>query len=216
MKTIFNFLKQLKENNNREWFSENKKLYEDAKDEFETFVNALIPEIKVIDSTVDVNSAKECIFRIYRDVRFSKNKEPYKTKFGAYIVKGGKKSPYAGYYLHLQTGESFAGGGIYMPQPDILRTIRENIYNDSENFKRVISKPEFRKYFGEIIGDKLKTYPKGFPKNFNDIELLRFKSYTIMHSLKEEEFLDKNLMNKLLKIYSAQYEFNSYFNSVIR
>jgi uncharacterized protein (TIGR02453 family) len=215
MKTILDFLIQLKDNNNREWFADNKKLYEDAKVEFEEFVNMLIPQIKAFDSSVDVNSAKECTFRIYKDVRFSKNKEPYKTNFGAHIVKGGKKSPNSGYYFHIQPGESFAGGGLYMPEPNVLKNIRQNIYDYTDSFLEIINDKKFINTFGEMWGDKLKTPPKGFPKDFEHVEILKHKSFVVSKAISDNQLLEKNIQTKIIDIFSVQYKFNSFFNSFI-
>ncbi len=215
MKTILDFLIQLKDNNNREWFADNKKLYEDAKVEFEEFVNMLIPQIKAFDSSVDVNSAKECTFRIYKDVRFSKNKEPYKTNFGAHIVKGGKKSPNSGYYFHIKPGESFAGGGLYMPEPNVLKNIRQNIYDYTDSFLEIINDKKFINTFGEMWGDKLKTPPKGFPKDFEHVEILKHKSFVVSKAISDNQLLEKNIQTKIIDIFSVQYKFNSFFNSFI-
>lgn len=216
MKDILNFLKELKENNTREWFNENKKVYESAKDQFEEFVNLLIMKIKEFDSSIDVSSAKDCTFRIYRDVRFSKNKEPYKTNMGAYIAKGGRKSEYAGYYIHMEPGTSFAGGGIYMPQPKVLKAIREDIYNDAETFKNIINDTEFKAMFPELYGEKLKTAPKGFPKDFPDIDLLNFKSYTVTKAITEKEILSDSFLDTLMKIFKTQKPLNDYLNSALK
>ena len=117
--TILEFLTLIKENNNREWFHENKALYNQAKNDFEVFVNLAINEISKFDKSIVSVDAKDCIFRIFRDVRFSKSKMPYKANFGAFIIKGGKKSPMAGYYIHVEPGNSFLAGGIYMPPADV-------------------------------------------------------------------------------------------------
>jgi len=215
MKTILNFLSQLKENNNREWFQENKHLYENAKSKFEEFVNILIPKIKEFDKTIDVNSAKECTFRIYRDVRFSKNKEPYKPNMGAYIAKGGKKSKYAGYYIHIEPEASFAGGGIYCPQPKELKAVRSDIFDDSNKIKSILCKKDFSKMFPEMYGDKLKTAPRGFPKDFPDIGLLNFKSYVVVKNVSNEELLATKLLDNLLKIFKTQKPFNDYLNKIM-
>ncbi|MCF6367003.1 MAG: DUF2461 domain-containing protein [Bacteroidales bacterium] len=215
MQTILNFLTQLKANNNREWFQENKTLYEDAKSTFEEFVNVLILKIKEFDSFIDVNSAKECIFRIYRDVRFSKNKEPYKPNFGAYISKGGRKSEFAGYYIHTEPNASFAGGGIYCPQATVLRTVREDIFDNPNTVKEIIHDKSFNKTFPKMYGEKLKTAPRGFPKDFSDIDLLNYKSYTVIKELTNKELLSNNFFNHLISIFKTQKPFNDYLNKVI-
>jgi uncharacterized protein (TIGR02453 family) len=215
MKTILEFLTQLKYNNNREWFADNKSLYENAKLEFEAFVNMLIGEIKAFDNSVDVNSAKECTFRIYKDVRFSKNKDPYKTNMGAYIASGGKKSEWAGYYMHVEPGASFAGGGLYCPQPDILKKVREDIFNHSETLKTIISNKSFKSAFPEIYGEQLKTVPKGFPKEFEDAELLKYKSYTVIKHLSDKDLIKSDILDNILSIFKTQKPFNSYLNNVL-
>ncbi len=215
MKTILNYLSQLKKNNNRDWFNENKHLYEDAKSKFEEFVNILIPKIKEFDKDIDVTSAKECTYRIYRDVRFSKNKEPYKPNMGAYISKGGKKSKFAGYYLHIEAGASFAGGGIYCPQPKVLKTVRTNIFEDADEIKSILSNKKFSSTFPKMYGEKLKTAPRGFPKDFLDIGLLNYKSYTVVKNLKNEDLLSNTFLHELLITFKTQKPFNDYLNKVI-
>ena len=215
MKNILNFLTDLKANNNREWFNENKSKYEEAKKQFEDFVNILIMKIKEFDKSIDVNAAKECTFRIYRDVRFSKNKEPYKPNFGAYIAKGGRKSEYAGYYIHLETGASFAGGGVYCPQPKVLKAVRDDIYTDSGTIKGIINDSSFKKVFPEMYGEKLKTAPRGFPKDFADIHLLNFKSYTVVKDLSDKDITADNFLDNVLSIFKTQKPFNDYLNGAI-
>lgn len=215
MKTILSFLTELKQNNNREWFQENKSLYEEAKSEFDEFINILIPKIKEFDKDIDVNSAKECTYRIYRDVRFSKNKEPYKTNFGAYISKEGRKSKFAGYYIQIEPELSFAGGGVYCPQPAVLKSIRQDIYSDANKFKEIITDTNFKKIFPEMFGEKLKTAPRGFPKDFEDISLLNYKSYVVVKNLSNKDILSNNFLNKLLDIFKTQKPFNDYINGTL-
>jgi len=132
---IIKFLTTLKENNNRDWFNKNKKWYQRSIEEFEVYVNCLIGEIQKFDVDIRFLAAKDCIFRIYRDIRFSKDKSPYKTNFGAFIVKDGRKSGNAGYYLHIEPGSSFLGGGIYMPPAETLRVVRKEIFENTKEFK---------------------------------------------------------------------------------
>ena len=216
LKKSYQFLHQLRQNNNREWFQKNKPLYVEAKDEFELFINNLISEIQHIDSEVDVFDAKECMFRIFRDVRFSKNKEPYKLNFGAFIAKGGRKSPFAGYYIHFQPGDSFIGGGVYMPQPRFLLSIRTKIYEHPEEYKKIINDTEFKKYFNGLFGDTLKTAPRGFPKDFSDIELLKNKHYAVAHHVPDSFWESEHLLDAICDIAKAQYQFNSFLNKAIQ
>src|SRR5512136_197267 len=136
-KVILSFLEQLQENNNREWFQVNKILYEKAKAEFEEFINSLIPAIAKFDDSVRHVTAKDCIFRIFRDVRFAKDKSPYKTNFGAFMSKGGRKSHGPGYYFHLSPEECFLSGGVWMPAPDVMKKIRQEIYYNIAEFNGI-------------------------------------------------------------------------------
>ena len=138
MKDILQFLADLKENNHREWFDANRQRYQKVKVQFEKFVTGLTGELALIDTSIGLLDAKNCVFRIFRDVRFSKDKQPYKTNFGAFIANGGRKSPRAGYYIHIEPGESMAGGGIYMPEAEVLKKVRNEIYFGSKDFRGLI------------------------------------------------------------------------------
>jgi uncharacterized protein (TIGR02453 family) len=215
LKKILDFLKDLQNNNNRDWFKENNERYQTAKSEFAVFIDSFIPQLKEFDDDINVNSSKECVFRIFRDIRFSKNKDPYKTNFGAYIAKGGRKSPYAGYYIHVEPGKSFAGGGIYMPQPPVLRSVRNEIYENIDLFKGILNDQIFKKYFKEIHGEKLNSAPRGFPKDFEDIELLKHKHYAVIHNVKDSFWNSKQVFEKLVDIFKAQYQFNQFLNTAV-
>ena len=215
LKTSFDFLLELQFNNNRQWFQNNEEFYKKAKTEFEDFTAELIAGLGKFDSEIGDFSPKDCTFRIYRDVRFSKDKEPYKNNMGAFIVKGGKKSPFAGYYVHLEPGGSFVGGGVYMPEKSVLDAIRNEIYSNPETFKIILNQKEFCSYFNEIYGEKLKTAPKGFPKDFADIELLKHKHYALAHSLGDDFWTNENPSAEILKVFRAMKDFNDYFNGII-
>lgn len=214
-KMIFEFLIDLRFNNNKPWFKENNDRYQKAKSGFEQFTDTLIPKLKQLDDSIDVTSSKECVFRIFRDVRFSKNKEPYKINFGAFISKGGRKSPFAGYYIHIEPDKSFIGGGIYMPESNILKAIRTEIYENIEEFKRIISNSNFNKYFPEIYGDKLKMAPKGFPKDFKDIDLLKYKHYAVAYPVENSFWFEDTLYENIMDILGAQYPFNKFLNRAV-
>jgi uncharacterized protein (TIGR02453 family) len=216
LQKALDFLSQLREFNHRDWFNANKDLYNDAKGEFEGFVNILIPAIKSFDPEIDVGSAKECTFRIFRDIRFSKNKSPYKINFGSFISKGGRKSPFAGYYVHLQPGESFVGGGIYMPESKYLRAIRTKIYENVEQYKQIMNNAQFKKYFSEIYGEKLKTAPRDFPKDFPEIELLKNKHYAVSYRVNDSFWTTEKVIDTLTEIFKAQLPFNQFLNEAIR
>lgn len=170
-------------NNNRNWFQENEERYKKARLDFEQFVESIIPMLKKFGEDIDDISAREYVFRIFRAVRFAKNINPYKTNFGSFISKGGRKSPYAGYYIHIEPDKTFVGGGIYMPESNILKAIRPEIYENIDEFMEIINDKTFKKYFPEIHGEKLVAAPKGFPKEFSDIDLLKHKHYAVVHKI---------------------------------
>ena len=210
-----NFLDELKSNNDKEWFQKHKALYDEARGEFEQFIGILIPVIRDIDPDVDAMHPKECMFRIFRDVRFSKDKSPYKTNFGAFIAKGGRKSPYAGYYIHVEPGQSFVGGGAYMPESQYLKAIRTEIYDNVDEYKTIICGTGFKKYFGGIFGEKLKTAPKGFPKDFPDIDLLKNKHYAVACKVDDDYWFSDNLIDDLAEVFKVLFVFNKFINNVI-
>ncbi|MCE9501336.1 MAG: DUF2461 domain-containing protein, partial [Leptospira sp.] len=166
LKSSVEFLKKLKKNNNKQWFDQNREEYENAKQDFRVFTEKLIGETGKFDRQIAKLTARECIFRINRDIRFSKDKSPYKTNFGTFLVMGGKKSGFAGYYFHLEPGnESFSGGGIHTPSPEVLLKIRQKIAGNSETLHEILNNKIFAKSFGGVSGEKLKTVPKGFSKD---------------------------------------------------
>lgn len=214
-KMIIEFLIDLELNNNRYWFMENKSRYDAARATFEQFLTVLLPMLQEMDPSLEDISVKKSIFRIYRDVRFSKNKAPYKNNFGAFISRGGRKSPYAGYYIHLQPDKSFIGGGIYKPDSIVLKALRNEIFENTDEFKKIISEKSFLQYFHKINGEKLKLAPKGFPKDFIDIELLKYKSYTVTHSLENDFLLQPDVYKAIIPIFKKQKKFNYFLNRAV-
>ncbi len=211
-KIILDFLYALKENNNRDWFNAHKKDYEIARAQMEQFVDDLISGIRMFDPSLGNLTAKQCMFRIYRDVRFSKDKTPYKIWFGAYMVSGGRKSEKAGYYIHISPGECFAAGGVYHPQGEQLKMIRSEIYYNADEFKGIFEAEDFRKTFGEIQGDRLKRPPVGFPKDFEGIEWLKFKDYTVFTPFTEKQLLSPGFEVKLQEIFNRMKPLNDFLN----
>lgn len=190
--TTLSFLADLKDNNDREWFQKNRKRYDDARQNFEEFVQALIDEIAVFEPLMKGLEARTCTYRIYRDIRFSNDKTIYKTHMGAFIVKGGKNNgdKFAGYYFHIEPGNnSMIAGGAYIPPMPWLTAIRENIGEKGDKLIRIISDKKFAGYFGDIEGEKLKTAPKGFPRDHKYIELLKMKSYLASRMITDKEVL---------------------------
>jgi len=198
MENILRFLAELKQNNNREWFQANKDRYRQAKQEHEELVSHIIAGLSAFDSDMQLLTPPECVFRIYRDVRFSKNKDPYKTAMGAVFSKGGRKSRYASYYLHLEPGNSFAGGGKWRPDGEVLKNIRYEIYNYPDEFLKILHNKKFRDTFGEMSGEKLKRPPRDFPSDFEHIELLKFKSFIVGKPFSDDELVKEIFVPQLL------------------
>jgi uncharacterized protein (TIGR02453 family) len=215
MNEILSFLYDLQENNNRQWFQEHKGEYEKAKEQFHKLINRLLIELSKNNAGFSGLEAGDCAFRIYRDVRFSKNKEPFKTHFGAYMAPSGRNSDKAGFYIHIQPGESLAGGGLYCPQPDFLNAVRTEIYNNAKEFKGIIHAQSYTSAFGELSGDQLKTAPKGFPKDFEDIALLRYKEYLSTKKFSDNEVLESSFEKKVLALFEVQKPLNEYINKAI-
>lgn len=189
-KETVSFLKNLEAINNRDWLQANKKEFEKAKDNFAAFTGELIDGISRFDPEVGGLMPDACIFRIYRDIRFSKDKRPYKTNFGAYISPGGRKTNSPGYYIHIQPGgQSFLAGGKHMPESHELLAIRRAVADKTDEFLKIIGDKDFKNFFGELHGEKLKTAPKGFPADHPALEFLKFKSFTVSHALDKDKML---------------------------
>lgn len=212
MNKSLSFIGDLKQNNNREWFQANRKRYEEARKEFLAFLQALVNEIGLFDPDLGPVEPKSTLFRINRDIRFSKDKSPYKTNFGAYIRKGGKKSGYAGYYFHVEPGECFIGGGVYHPESDVLKKIRQEIYENPEEFREIIENRKFRSAFGEMYDHQLKTAPKGFPKDFEHMDLLRFQSYIVSTAMDDETMKGNSLLGETVDAYRMMYPLVRFIN----
>lgn len=209
METILKFLKQLSKNNNKEWFDIHRKTYENSKTEFEAVVKLVIEKNMTFDKQLAGLEAKKCLFRINKDVRFSKDKSPYKLNMGASINPGGKKSMIPGYYIHIEPGNSYLAGGCYQPMPEVLAAIRQEIDYNSIELKKIVAAKDFKTYFKELSQeDKLKTAPKGYEKTHPDISLLQHKHFIVIHPLKDEDILNKNFAGYAAKVFKAMYPLN--------
>lgn len=210
------FLGNLKLNNNREWFNDNKADYERAKSEFINFVDGLIIRISEFDEDIRHQTARDTVFRIFRDVRFSADKAPYKTHLGAYISASKSKSDihsYAGYYIHIEpSGESMLAGGAYMPQGPWLKNIRKEIHYNGDEFRSIIGHEAFTKTFGEMEGEKLKTSPRDYPNDHRDIELLKYKSFLAVHKCSDKLIISDGFAEHSAKVFSYLYPFNRFLN----
>lgn len=209
----FDFLKKLTKNNNREWFNENKNLYTESQENVIAFLEDLIIEMSGFDKELSKIDAKKALFRIYRDTRFSKDKIPYKTNFGASLGMG-KGSQKGGYYLHMEPGKTFLAGGIYMPESSTLKEVRKEISLYGDDFIKILNNKDFKKYFPELDqNDKLKKVPQGFEKEDPMGEYLKLKSFIVVYNMKDEEILDKNAAKNLAKIFKLMKPFNDFLNT---
>ncbi|WP_317899489.1 DUF2461 domain-containing protein [Aurantibacillus circumpalustris] len=211
LKTV-SFLKKIKANNNRDWFEKNKNSYLEAKEEHEIFIDKIIKGVAKFDKKISPDmKAKDCVFRIYKDVRFSKDKTPYKNNFGASINPGGKKSLVAGYYLHIEPGASFLAGGVYMPEAEMLNAIRQEIDYNPDPFFKILNSISFKKYFKGLDDEgKLKTAPKGFDKEHPHLEILKNKHFLVSYPLSDKQLNEKDIEKTIVAGFRAMNPFLEY------
>lgn len=212
---VLDFLAELKANNTREWFAANKPRYEQAAADFLALAEEILRRLAHREPVFAALKAKECVFRIYRDTRFSPDKTPYKIHLGAYFCKGGKQSPLAGYYLHIQPGESFAAGGCWMPPAPLLQAIRQEIDYNSDEFRAIVEAPEFIRRFGKLSGERLKTAPKGYPATHPDIEFLKHKSFVAVQPLSDNLVLSPDFIDSVLDAFAAMQPLVNFLNRAI-
>ncbi len=208
------FLQELATNNNREWFDANRDKYTAAKEDFEVVVTDIIKGLAKTDADFSELKAKDCIFRIFRDVRFGKDKTPYKPNFGAAFSKSGRKGSGAGFYLHIEPGgKCFIGGGLWQPEPDALKKIRQEIDYNFDDFTKIINDKKFKKLFSEIEGEKLKKVPAGYAEDNPAIEYLKHKSFVVGHKgLADEELTSKSLVKDVVNIFDTMKPFINFLN----
>jgi len=200
------FLKDLSKNNDKTWFDAHRKQYDAAKKDLETFIQTVIDRHGLKDETIREQEARKCLFRINRDVRFSKDKSPYKSNMGASIKRGGRKSIYAGYYFHCEPGQSFVGGGIWMPMPAEMKKVRQEIDYCFDEFKKIVQSKKFTNVYGKLYqGDdiSLTRVPQGFEKDHPAGDYLKLKSWIAMQSLKDADLTAKDLVKKTLVAFET-------------
>lgn len=214
---ILTFLAKLAKNNNRDWFEKNKGVYLQAKDNFDTFVAKLLDELTKVEPALGGLNPKKLAFRIYRDVRFSKDKSPYKLNMGAGFSPNGKMEQEAGFYIHIQPGnKSFLAGGMYMPDPGNLAKIRQEIDYNGDAFKKMMNDKKFKKYFSKLDDfDKLKTMPKGYDKAHPHIDLLKHKSFIVSHAFTDKEVKDKKFLKQVAEVAKAIKPLNEFLKNAI-
>ena len=215
MKQILDFLKDLEANNSREWFDLNRDRYDATRKQFLVVAEQLIHDIRQFDDEVPVLNPKDCVFRIFRDVRFSKDKLPFKSNYGCFIARGGKKSGFAGYYLHIQPGECFLSGGIYMPLPEYLQAIRQEIYYHPQNYIGLIEDKSFKSTYTLEYSNKLKTAPKGYPKDWEFLNLIRNRNYAFGHRIEENELFAPDFIKKAIELFKIIHPLNRYLNKAV-
>ena len=215
---ILKFLKDLAKHNDREWFEKNKPRYIEAKVGFEGMVEAVLKELQRFDDGLANLDPKKLPFRIYRDVRFSKDKRPYKTNMGAGFSPNGRLVQEPGYYLHLEPGnKSFVAGGIYMPDANNLARIRQEIDYNPEGLKKILSAKKFRSFFdGFDEFDKLKTMPKGYAKEHPHSDWIKLKSYIFSMPLKDKEVIDKKFVSVVASACKTIKPLNDYIKHALQ
>lgn len=218
-KTTIRFLKDLSANNNREWFASQRAAYENAKNDFDQFTGKLIEALSAVNPELKGLQPKDCTFRIYRDVRFSKNKDPYKTNMGVSIKEGGRKSPRCGFYFQADPSVkegSFIAGGFWMPDAPLLRKIRQEIEYNSDEFFSVLRDRTFKKYFRDLEQDyTLKRLPKGFEAGHPAEDYLKMTSFIVSHNLTHAALTDKNLLKTCVHTYKAMLPFLRFLNRAL-
>ena len=208
-KTTLKFLKDIKLNNNREWFAMNKPRYQEAHEEMKAFSETLLNKMSHHDEIENIRP-----YRIYRDVRFSKNKLPYKNNLGC-GMKRATKWKRGGYYFNIEPGNNFVGGGFWGPNPADLKRIRQEIAADHKPLQKIINSAAFKKTFGVLEGEQVKTAPKGYPKDHQAIELLRYKQFLLRHQFSDEQVTTAGFVNELSKAFKAMRPFLNYMSEVL-
>ncbi len=202
---VLAYLKKLDSNNNREWFTENKKEYELARAHMENFADELLYGLQQIDD-IETSTGKKSLYRIYRDVRFSKDKTPYKKSMSG-SFKRATVAKRGGYYFHIEPGTIMIGGGFWGPNKEDLQLLRDQIAQDSQPLRSVLTSQGFKANFGSLLGEQLKTAPKGFPKDHEEIDLLRYKQFIVRKDFSEKDALSEGFSDKVVEGLAAMIPF---------
>lgn len=208
------FLRQLISNNNREWFQANKELYLACKADFEQFTTDYINAMLSVEPQLAGLKPADCMWRIYRDTRFSLDKTPYKNHFGTFLAqKGGKKSQYGGYYFHLQPDACMFAAGMWCPEKDLMLSLRQSVYDNYDELEDLMQAPSFRRYFTDFDSYySLKTVPHGYPRDFEHADWLKLKTFTITCPLSEEDVCRPDFLDLLVDISKAAKPLNDFLN----
>jgi len=214
-KFTLKFLTDLHKNNTRDWYHANKDRYKEAIGNFEDLVAILLHTITGFDESVMGVEPKDCLFRIYRDIRFSKDKTPYKTWFGAALKQGGRRQAGSGYYIHISSRQVYLAGGIWHPDKDTLSMIRDHIVAWPKKFENIVLGKTFLNEFDGLSGDQLKTAPRGFPKDHPQIQWLRHKDHIVSVQIDPDEISSENFINKAGDIYEKMLPLNQFITEAI-
>jgi uncharacterized protein (TIGR02453 family) len=212
------FLKKLKANNHKDWMDANKPAYIAAKEDFEKFTADMLLILGKSNPDVAVLKTKDCTFRINRDVRFSQNKAPYKANMSWYIAKGGKKSPFAGYYCHIEPGQSFFASGVWMPMPEVLKNIRQEIDYNFKDVKKILAQKKFKDTFGDLDrseGSTLIRPPKGYEADNPAVEYLKLKSFIVSMKLDEKQLTAPGLVEYVAGLCTTARPFIDFLNMAV-
>lgn len=212
---IIEFLKGLQLNNNREWFQDNKSRYDLLRKAFIDEVQELIAKISLFDPEVTGLEAKDCLFRIYRDIRFSPDKTPYKTHFSAFIAQGGRGSERGGYYIHLEPGNCLLSGGVWCPQSKLLKQLRQDIFDHIEEFTSIIEEPSFKALFPVLEGDMLKRMPTGYPADSPYDYILKHKDFSVVCNKPDSFFEGKDWMKDSVACFEKLIPLNRFLNYTV-
>ncbi len=216
MQSILNFLTQLAANNNREWFQAHKDEYDTRRADFVDFVKDLLTDMAILDPRLEGLEVKNCLFRIYRDVRFSKDKRPYKSNFSAWFADPNRSLVVPGYYVHIQPGESFVAGGLWMPPAEELKKIRQEIDYNGSQVHAILQNPDFQKFYkGFSEEEKLKKAPKDYPADHVDIELLKLKSFTVSHPVTDPQLSSPEFKDYCISAFRALKPLNDFLKTAI-
>lgn len=209
------FLKAIRKNNHKEWMDENRSWYHQVREQLISDVEKMITNISKIDKRFNKLSPKDCMFRINRDIRFSNNKRPYKENLSMYFSLLGKKSSGPGYYIHIEPGKSFFACGCWMPPADVLNKIRQEIDYNSTEFISILNDKNFKKYFINIEGDKVKSTPRGYDRENPMIEFLKLKSFIVSYAFTDKEINDESFLDTSIKLIKSSQPFHDFLLSAV-
>lgn len=212
---ILDFLKRLAANNNRPWFQEHKTEYQHVQKEFEDLLSALIVRMAVIDEGVAHLQPRDCTFRIYRDIRFSPDKSPYKTHIGGYIDAKGKNALHGGYYIHLEPGNCMLAGGCWCLPSPVLKAVRRSVYDNIDEFRSIVEDPAFKRYFPVIGEEHLKTNPQGFPRDFPYPQYIRCKDYSVAYRIPDTFFDKPAYIDRIVDVFTQVKRFADFINYTV-